>query len=122
MGESSNYSTMISQFGTADISQGKLTGTTDTDYFYFLCPKCEGGGSEIMRIIDIGTSDDYTFKTDHGEPPIKTPFHFALELYCDKCKTHSVVKITNVNGLLGGSIVNEMNELKHRVIGPNDSM
>lgn len=120
MSQSQNYNSMIAKYGTDAVKHGKLTGTTDTDYFYFLCPNCDGGGSQVMRIIDIGTSDDYKFETDNGEPKIKKPFHFSFELFCDKCKTHTVVKLTNVNGLLGGSIVEGIQGLKHKVIGPNE--
>lgn len=122
MGQSRNYDSMIAEYGTDDVKRGKLTGTTDTDYFYFLCPRCDGGGSEVMRILDIGTSDDYKFMKDKGNPEIKTPFHFSFELFCDKCRLHTVVKLTNVNGLLGGSIVGSEHGLDHRVYGPNQDI
>jgi hypothetical protein len=32
--------------GSENIENGKLTGTTDTDYFYFFCPKC--GDTHIL--------------------------------------------------------------------------
>jgi len=122
MSQSDDYSSMISKFGTEDVRNGELTGTTDTDYFYFLCPKCNDGGTEVMRIINYGNSDDFKFRTDDGKPKIKKPFHFSFELFCDKCKTHTVVKLTNVNGLLGGSIVGTIHGLKHKVIGPNKDL
>lgn len=39
MKRNNDYSEMISKYGTDDVYGGKLTGTTDTDYFYFLCPR-----------------------------------------------------------------------------------
>ena len=38
--------------GSEDISNGKLIGTTDTDCFYFFCPKC--GDAQILQILDFG--------------------------------------------------------------------
>jgi hypothetical protein len=32
------------------VTEGKLRGATDTDYFYFFCPKCPD--DEILRILD----------------------------------------------------------------------
>ena len=42
--------------GSAAVSGGKLTGTTDTDYFYFLCPKW--GETQILQILDYVVTED----------------------------------------------------------------
>ncbi len=36
--------------GSNAVSHGKLRGATDTDYFYFFCPKC--AHRQIMRILE----------------------------------------------------------------------
>lgn len=120
MKESINYTMMIKTFGTDDVKNGKLTGTTDTDYFYFLCPKCNNGGSEIMRILDFGDVEGIEYKYKELVPQPKKAFQISFELYCDRCKTHTVVKISNSNGWQGGSITDERIGMDHKVIGPNE--
>lgn len=36
--------------GSESVMNGGLKGSTDTDYFYFFCPKCPD--QEIMRVLD----------------------------------------------------------------------
>ncbi len=42
--DTEEYNKKLSQYGTEEISEGRLTGTTDTDYFYFLCIGSAGNG------------------------------------------------------------------------------
>lgn len=80
--------------GSEDISNGKLNDTTDTDYFYFFCPKCEN--TQIMQILDFGMMTEGPVeyaKVDRHR--VKKDFTIAFELYCQKCKMHDFVKISN---------------------------
>ena len=98
-----DYTKKIAQYGTTEISEGSLTGTTDTDYFYFLCPNCEGGGSHIMRILDYYKVDEQPFKYVELRPKGQCDFIMAFELYCPKCKLRNLVKIMS-GGRQGGKI------------------
>lgn len=83
--------------GSNKISNGKLTGMTDTDYFYFFCPRC--ADTHILQILD------YTFIKDgsveyakEDRPKTNRDFIIAFELYCPKCKLHDFVKLSNIGG------------------------
>lgn len=88
--------------GSADIEGGKLTGSTDTDYFYFICPKC--ADSEILQILDykIVANGPIEYAPDH-RTRAKKDFTLAFELYCGKCRLHDFVKVSNT-GWQGGSL------------------
>jgi hypothetical protein len=88
--------------GSAAVSGGKLTGTTDTDYFYFLCPAC--GGRQILQILDSAVTHDGPV-TEYKEhrPRAKRDFRIAFELWCPKCKLHDFVKVSNT-GWQGGKL------------------
>jgi DNA-directed RNA polymerase subunit RPC12/RpoP len=81
---------------------GGLTGATDTDYFYFFCPKCPD--KRIMRVLD------YVVRSEESENPYnsecskkaKHGFTLAFEVYCENCEHKDFVKISNV-GWQGGS-------------------
>jgi predicted RNA-binding Zn-ribbon protein involved in translation (DUF1610 family) len=89
--------------GSVAISCGHLTGTTDTDYFYFLCPKC--GNRHIMRVLDYEVRAQATGGTRYPDIKPKQPqdFILALKLYCPRCKLTDFVKIGNV-GWQGGQL------------------
>jgi hypothetical protein len=106
MSKEREYSDMIRKYGTVEVSGGKLTGKTDTDYFYFLCPRCDGGGSERMRVIRYGQLPDGQFKYQDLRPLAPYSFNFSFELYCEKCKLHTVVKFMN-EGIQGGPIARQ---------------
>lgn len=75
-----------------------------------------------MRILNFGTVDDLEFKhTDLKKQPEKL-FHFSFELYCEKCETHTVTKLTNCTGWQGGSITHEAIGLQHKVFGANEEL
>jgi len=76
--------------GSKKIMNGKLTGKTDTDYFYFKCPTC----GEIMQIKDVLTNK-------HKSGAIKVHF----KLFCRECRLTDFVKISN-QGWQGGKIDN----------------
>lgn len=88
--------------GSEDISNGKLIGTTDTDYFYFFCPKC--GDTHILQILDfVVVSEGPVEYAKEGRQNAKKDFAIALELYCPECKLHDFVKISNT-GWQGGRL------------------
>jgi len=80
--------------GSEKIQNGKLTGSTDTDYFYFFCPQC--GDTQILRILDFQVIYETPTKKIRDErPKIKRDFTIGFELYCKKCKLRDFVKISN---------------------------
>jgi len=90
--------------GSKKIQGGKLTGRTDTDYFYFFCPEC--GGSQILQILDFCVLAEGQVKyAKVDRPKAKKDFTIVFELYCEKCKLHDFVKISNT-GWQGGELKN----------------
>lgn len=91
-----------SYHGSQKVTGGRLTGTTDTDYFYFFCPDC--GNRQVMRILDYGLHFEEGGAGQYPEEP-KQPqtFVIALKLYCPACKLTDHVKIGNT-GWQGGRL------------------
>jgi len=85
-----NKQPIKSAHGSDKIMEGKLKGTTDTDYFYFLCPDCK----EIMELKNYHI---HKYKDD------SKAIRITLELYCRKCKYYDYTKISNV-GWVGGKL------------------
>lgn len=89
--------------GSESVMNGGLKGSTDTDYFYFFCPKCPG--QEIMRVLD------YEVRAEQSENPYNTElspkaakgFTLAFKIYCQKCKCTDFVKVSNM-GRQGGKL------------------
>ena len=89
--------------GSENVENGKLTGKTDTDYFYFLCPECPD--QQIMRVLDAIQLDDS--KLDHellqslesynSECKSNATSHIAIsfKIYCENCGLQDIVKIAN---------------------------
>lgn len=88
--------------GSAAIKGGKLTGATDTDYFYFFCPKCPG--QQIVRILDYGVHDqkDKNPYNDEFRMKAKSGFTLVFKIHCEKCGHTDFVKLSNM-GLQGGT-------------------
>ena len=69
--------------GSQAAQGGGLTGATDTDYFYFFCPKCPD--KHIMRVLEYG------FREEADENPYnayykkkaKNGFTMAFKLFCE---------------------------------------
>ena len=89
--------------GSAAVSGGRLSGTTDTDYFYFLCPTCRE--SQILQVLDFSVMEDGPVKEyEEHRPKAKRDFRLAFELWCPKCKLHDFVKVSNI-GWQGGRLM-----------------
>ncbi len=52
----------------------------DTDYFYFLCPKC---GEHLWFVVEELWEVPTRFK---GESPLKTTQHLELHVFCPMCQ------------------------------------
>jgi hypothetical protein len=89
--------------GSSMMSDGKLSGTTDTDYFYFFCPHCND--QHIMRVLDYEVLETYPGGERYPEerPKQSKDFTLSFKLYCPKCKLKDFVKISNI-GLQGGRL------------------
>ena len=88
------------------VSSGKLTGTTDTDQFYFFCPRC--ADRHVMRILNHryheGPSPLEVYPDER--PKQANDFTLMFELYCPECKLTDYVKIGNI-GRQGGRLPEE---------------
>lgn len=88
--------------GSEKIKGGKLTGSTDTDYFYFFCPQC--GDTHILQILDYTiVSEGPVEYAKEDRSKTNRDFSIAFELFCPKCKIHDFVKISNT-GWQGGKL------------------
>ncbi len=66
-------------YGSEKISQGNLTGTTDTDYFYFFCPECRD--TQVLQILDFSVISEEPVKyAKIVRPKVKKDFTIAFEL------------------------------------------
>ena len=82
--------------------RGGLRGTTDTDYFYFFCPVCEG--QEMLRILHYTINrDDPPEFSKELTPKATSDFVIAFELFCQKCELRDTVKVSNL-GWQGGQL------------------
>ena len=97
--------------GSDRASHGKLRGATDTDYFYFFCPKCPG--RRIMRILEYGLHDQKAENpyNEFFKVKAKSGFTLVFKLHCEKCHHTDFVKISNT-GWQGGSY----NEAEGKVV------
>ncbi len=97
----SNFNKGRPYHGSENIAEGKLRGATDTDYFYFFCPRCEG--KQILRVLEYGI---------HAEEPVNPyneqlrskahgGFTLVFKIHCEKCRLTDFVKISNT-GWQGG--------------------
>ena len=79
--------------GTTDVAGGKLTGKTGTtDYFFFLCPKCNNGN--VLRVLEYENRNAPS--KDRGEK--KRPsmnINLAFHLHCTVCDFEDFIKIDN---------------------------
>ncbi len=87
--------------GSEAVEGGKLRGATDTDYFYFFCPRCPG--KHILRVLEYA---------EHAQEPVNPyneqlgrkahgGFTLVFKLYCEQCRLTDFVKVSNT-GWQGG--------------------
>jgi uncharacterized protein YlaI len=87
--------------GTHKVQGGKLMGTTDTDYFYFLCPECR----QILQAELLETDGDNEGRTHQ------------FGLYCSNCKLVDLVKIPEGrHGWEGGHIENTVSRFRFSTV------
>jgi hypothetical protein len=81
--------------GSEEVMGGKLKGSTDTDYFYFFCPKC--GDTNVLQVLDYRVIREGPVEQHmQNRPKAKKDFTIAFELWCQKCELHDFVKISNI--------------------------
>ena len=87
--------------GSSAVTNGKLQGGTDTDYFYFFCPVCEG--KQIMRPLDYEVRQEQPDNPYNDQLKSKAVkgFTLAFKLHCEKCNLTDFVKVSNL-GWQGG--------------------
>ncbi len=92
--------------GSKAVTGGKLQGATDTDYFYFFCPKCPD--EHILRILDYGVhaEEPEDWYKKHRSTPASRVFALVFKLYCEQCKLSDFVKVSNM-GWQGGKLLRE---------------
>ncbi len=91
------------------VSDGGLIGTSDTDYFYFFCPRCKD--KHVMRILDYGHHVPDELGGSHypnERPKAAKDFTLAFKLYCSKCRLTDFVKISST-GWQGGQLPEKSN-------------
>lgn len=83
--------------GSRAVTEGRLQGATDTDYFYFFCPNCEG--KQIMRLLDyeVRQQQPDNHYNEQLKPKAIKGFTLAFQLHCEKCKLTDFVKISNLH-------------------------
>src|SRR5437867_2082475 len=96
-----NNLTIASCHGSNAVEGGRLKGATDTDYFYFFCPKCPE--NHIMRVLDYGLRHDEPDNPYNSDlrPKASRSFIVAFKLHCQKCGLTDFVKVSNL-GWQGG--------------------
>jgi hypothetical protein len=80
--------------GSSEVEEGKLTGRTDTDYFYFFCPRDQ----HLLRILDYAEHEPEEpggSRYPSVAPKAKRDFTLVFQLYCPKCELRDFVKISN---------------------------
>ena len=88
--------------GSSEVEGGRLRGATDTDYFYFFCPKCPN--DEILRVLDYDVRQempDNPYNEKLGKPKAERGFVLAFKLHCQRCGFTDFTKIGNL-GWQGG--------------------
>ncbi len=87
--------------GSDAVTKGKLQGATDTDYFYFFCPTCDG--KQIMRLLDYDVCQEQPDNPYNSQLKSKAEksFTIAFKMHCENCNLTDFVKVSNL-GWQGG--------------------
>jgi hypothetical protein len=80
--------------GSMEVFGGKLVGKTGkTDYFFFLCPRCNNGN--VMRVLEYERRETVPL-SDRGEKTRpKENLNLAFHLHCTVCDFEDFIKIDN---------------------------
>jgi len=73
---------------------GALVGCTDTDYFYFLCPKCG-------EVLQWNVREMWELPSSYPEVKKSPNHHIELEVWCRKCRLGGRVALSS-NCFQGG--------------------
>jgi hypothetical protein len=81
--------------GSEEISEARLTGRTGrTDYFFFLCPKCNDG--TVLRVLEYERRLIERPLSDRGERAKPSEhLNLAFHLHCPTCQFDDFIKIDN---------------------------
>jgi hypothetical protein len=93
--------------GSNAVTDGKLKGETDTDYFYFFCPQCKG--RHVLRPLDYAVHVEQPENPYNEQTESKAAKGFTLvfQLCCETCGLKDFVKISNL-GWQGGKLPKPM--------------
>jgi hypothetical protein len=92
-----------SYHGSRAVQDGGLCGSTDTDHFYFFCPRCPD--NYMLRVLDYGIhAEEATnpYNEVVGRPKAARGFILVFKLHCQKCGFSDFTKIGNM-GWQGGT-------------------
>jgi hypothetical protein len=79
--------------GSVEVSNGKLHGRTGmTDYFFFICPKCEN--NQVLRILEYEFRNGVKTERNEKKKPQEF-FTLAFHIYCPNCQLEDFIKIDN---------------------------
>ena len=80
--------------GTSEVSGGKLTGKTGkTDYFFFLCPRCNNGN--VMRVLEYERRETIPLTPRREKKNPKENLNLAFHLHFTVCDLDDFIKIDN---------------------------
>ena len=86
--------------GSSAVEGGKLKGQTDTDYFYFLCPRC--ADNTVLQILDYDVVKDGPVEyAPEDRTKAKRDFILVFQIYCTSCKLSDFVKLSNTGWQVG---------------------
>lgn len=97
--------------GSEEVTEGRLVGATDTDYFYFLCPRCED--PYMLRILEYYVIEEgpVAYSAEQRKDA-KRDFLLAFDLKCHQCGFTDVVKLSNT-GWQGGNLAERIDRKSH---------
>ena len=96
--------------GSKAVMGGKLKGATDTDHFYFFCPRCPE--NYVLRVLDYGVHS--SSKTNPHDQYDKTRsksakgFVLVFQIYCEQCGLKDFVKVGNYGTQSGPMPIREV--------------
>lgn len=88
--------------GSDAVMGGKLRGATDTDYFNFFCPVCQG--SYMVRLLDFEVIliEPGNIYNEEMKSTANRSFSIAFKFHCEQCGHTDFFKISNI-GWQGGN-------------------